>query len=115
MTYDTPNRLRRLTVREISVVGRPAVPGAQIALAKATDPLDALTDAARNYVSKGETAEAVSMAKAGTPAPRAIFKAALDRLAAEIAPGVPPSTQMVLALQHPDGQALLGAINRAPS
>lgn len=115
MTFDTPSRLRRLKVHEISVVGAPAVLGAQIALAKAADPLDAMVQKAMSAVSTGATAAAVALAKAGTPAPASFWRGALAGLTRSLTePGIPPAEANHLALLHPDGKLLLAALHRAP-
>ena len=114
MTFDTPSRLRRLNVREISVVGAPAVPGALIGLAKAGELLAVVMAKAAAHVSAGEVAEAVRLAKMRTPAPPAFWQEHLDALAkAHIGPGIPPSMAMNLALNTTDGRELLAALHRA--
>ena len=112
-----PKRVIDLELEEVSCVDSPANEGAQVLMFKSAahmDPLGALEWCAKNYITKGETASVATWAREGTPAPRSVFLAALNRLASEIAPGLPPAMQMNLALAHPDGRALLAAIQRSP-
>lgn len=106
-------RLRNLRVVEVSVVGSPAVPGAQIALAKSRDGIAQAEAAARSYVTKGEVRAAAVLARDGTPAPRSFWAYHLDALAKQIAPDLPPAMAMNLALRHPDGQAFCKALARS--
>lgn len=94
-------RLRSLKVHEISVVAKPAVPGARISLAKSADPA---------AVTKAEVAAAVAMAKASTPAPRSFWKGHIDALGKALAPDASPVGQLNAVCRHPDGAALIRAL-----
>lgn len=108
MTNMPTKRLRGLRVHEISVVPVPAVPGAQIGLAKAADMLASIEKRALTAaITSGELREAIELAKSGKPAPRSFWRGALVRLAAEIAPELPPASAMHCAVRHPAGLELL--------
>lgn len=109
-----PSRLHRLRVQEISVVASPAVPGAQIGLAKAADPLALAVEKAEAHISTGEVAEAVRLAKMRTPAPPAFWQGHIAALTkAHTREGIPPSMARTLALNTQDGRELLAALHRA--
>ncbi|MBW6397492.1 hypothetical protein KPL78_06520 [Roseomonas sp. HJA6] len=101
-------RLSSLNVREISVVGVPAVPGAQIGIAKGGDPVQHVVALAKAYEPTGEVAEAIRLAKAGATMPRSYWQSQFQELVKSfVVPGsVPPATATHLALAHPGGLAL---------
>jgi len=109
-------RLLKLLVHEISVVGKPAVPRAQIMLMKA-DTRDAFqkADAAvAEYRPDSQVDSAIEMARVGLPMPRKFWLGVIEEVGRQVAPDWPPSAQMGYALRTSQGGVLLKALMHAP-
>jgi len=109
-------RLLKLLVHEISVVGKPAVPRAQIMLMKqdTRDAFQKADDLIRQYKPSVTVESALELARAQVPLPRSYWQEILETVGAAVAPGQPPSARLLASIRTDAGQLLLKALQHAP-